>query len=202
MDIYSKLEFNRLIKELDFIDSDLLYKSSLLKLADEKFIQNVNQVLSTHPQLKEILDDRNNKRMEFLYQEPIYESIDTNESQIEPEEIIYESKDPKLKNLYRQIARSTHPDVNGQENLKEVYLDAQKAYNSNDLIQIMSICDRLKIQYDISDEEFQLLKDEITQKRQRIQFLESTYTWKWFQQNTDEAKNSIILHYLESQIIK
>ena len=57
MDIFIKLEFNRLIKELDFINSDLIYKSSLLKLADENFIKDVNQVLESHPQLKTILED-------------------------------------------------------------------------------------------------------------------------------------------------
>jgi hypothetical protein len=44
MDIFIKLEFNRLIKELDYIDSDLIYKSSLLKLVDENFIKNAMMI--------------------------------------------------------------------------------------------------------------------------------------------------------------
>ena len=66
MDFFSKLEFNRLIKELDFIDSDLIYKSTLLKFADENFIKNVNEVLETHPQLKQIVDEKSQKRFDSI----------------------------------------------------------------------------------------------------------------------------------------
>ena len=199
MDIFIKLEFNRLIKELDFIDSDLIYKSSLLKIADENFIKNVNEVLETHPQLKTILETKNQERMKLInfIEVPI---SDTNKIEQEEEDYITESKPTKLKSLYKEIAKSTHPDKNHQENLKEVYLDAQKAYESNDLLQILSICDRLKIDYDISSEEFDLIRNEIDTKKQRIKFLESTYTWKWYNESSDTQKNQIILNYLESQV--
>lgn len=201
MDFFAKLEFNKLIKELDFINSDLFYKSSLLKLADESFIKDVNEVLISYPQLKSILDEKSKKRLDFV-QNQQQQQID---KETEPEndvEIIHESKDPKLKSLYYRIARSTHPDVNGNDNLNEVYLDAQKAYDSNDLIQIFSICDKLRIDYEISDDEFEILKEEIDLKKQRIKFLESTYTWKWYHEQSGDQKNKIIINYLESQISK
>ena len=200
MDLFLKLEFNRLIKELDFIDSDLVYKSTVLKLADENFIRNVNEVLESFPQLKQIVDDKSKKRFEII-------NNHSNDSHANPvgeteDEEVYEAKNPKLKTLYRQIARTTHPDVSSQSNLKEVYLEAQKAYDTNDLIQIFSICEKLKIDYDITNEEFNLIKNEIDLKRQRVSFLESTFTWKWYQVQSLEEKNKIILNYLETQISK
>lgn len=202
MDFFDRLEFDRLLKELNFIDSDLIYKSSLLKVADENFVNNVNKVLECFPKLKEILDDKNNKRLQIITDETIVvNQLDKQiEIPIKESDVITETKPPKIKNLYRQIARSTHPDVNGRENLKEVYLDAQKAYDSNDLVQILSICDKLKINYEITKEEFDLIRCEIDTKKQRIKFLESTYTWRWYNEHTDEGKNKVILHYLESQI--
>jgi hypothetical protein len=197
MDFFLKLEFNRLIKELDFIESDLLYKSTVLKLADENFIKNVNDVLETFPQLKQIVDNRINNRFSIIQEQQLHENLETLS---EENEIIYETKDPRVKTLYRQIARSTHPDVASQSNLKEVYLQAQKAYDSNDLVQIMSICEKLKIDYEITTQEFELIKNEIDLKKQRIKFLESTYTWKWYQVESEEEKNKIILNYLETQI--
>ena len=199
MDIFLKLEFNRLIKELDFVDSDLIYKSSLLKLADENFIKDVNQVLESHPQLKTILEDKNQERMKFLNFVDVSIPI-SQETQDEEEDYITESKPTKLKSLYKEIAKSTHPDKSNQENLKEVYLDAQKAYESNDLLQILSICDRLKINYEISTDEFDLIRSEIDTKKQRIKFLESTYTWKWYHESSNSQKNQIIMNYLESQV--
>jgi hypothetical protein len=200
MDLFLKLEFNRLIKELDFIDSDLIYKSTVLKLADENFIKNVNEVLESFPQLKQIVDEKSKKRFEMINnysEEPVINPVIETE-----DDEVYESKNPKLKTLYRQIARTTHPDVSSQSNLKEVYLEAQKAYDTNDLIQIFSICEKLKIDYDITNEEFNLIKNEIDLKRQRVRFLESTYTWKWYQVQSLEEKNKIILNYLETQISK
>lgn len=199
MDFFLKLEFNRLIKELDFIESDLLYKSSILKLADENFIKSVNTVLESFPQLKQIIDQKSNER--FIVIDSRVSEIPLEETMKE-EDIIYETKDPRVKTLYRQIARSTHPDVASQSNLKEVYLQAQKAYDSNDLVQIMSICEKLKIDYEITTQEFDLIKEEIDMKKKRIQFLESTYTWKWYRVESQEEKNRIILDYLETQISK
>jgi hypothetical protein len=198
MELVEKLELNRLIKELDFIDSDLVYKSSLLKVVDENFVKCVNNVLDGFPQLKEMIDKKNQERLDKANQQntiPI-------EIELPIEEVITESKPVKIKNLYRQIAKSTHPDKNDQENLRELYLEAQKAYDSNDLVQIITICERLKIEYEITREEFQMIRDEIEFKRRRINFLESTYTWKWYQENSEDQKNKIILTYLESQISK
>jgi hypothetical protein len=197
MTLIDKLEFNRLIKELDFVDSDLVYKSNLLKIADENFIQNVNKVLEGFPQLKQILDDKSKTRIPNI----IIHTNSPEDIKVEDDlEILTEDKNPKLKNLYREIAKSTHPDKNNQENLHEVYLSAQQAYESNDLVQILSICENLKIDYEITNEEVQLIREQIQTKRKRVEFLESTYTWKWHQEASDINRNNIILSYLEAQI--
>jgi hypothetical protein len=196
MDFYEKLEFDKLIKELDFIDSDLNYKFNILKKADEDFMRNVNSVLDDFPKLRELLDSNNNKRLVNIPEPVVNQNVE------EIGELITESKPTKLKNLYRQIAKSTHPDKTKQDNLNEVYLDAQKAYETNNIIKILSICEKLKIQYDITVEEVDLIKEEIETKKQRINFLESTYTWKWYMEQSIETKVKIILNYLEAQLIR
>ena len=199
MDFIEKLVFNRLMKELDYIDSDLMYKTNVLKKADEDFLKNVNFVLTEFPKLKDIIEETNKIR-----QENIKIPITPPPMEHNPIDdlIITEEKPSKLKNLYRQIAKNTHPDKTKQDNLKEVYLDAQKAYESNDIISILSICERLKIEYEITKEEVELLKIEIQTKKQRIQFLESTYTWRWMTENSNDIKIKIILAYLEAQLIR
>lgn len=197
MDFYEKLEFDRLIKELDFIDSDLTYKSTVLKKADEDFMKNVHSVLDEFPKLKEIFDYNTQKRFANI-PEPIMNDLHNPVDAL----IITETKPLKLKNLYRQIAKSTHPDKTRIENLNEVYLDAQKAYESNNIIKILTICERLKIDYEITSEEVDLIKEEIQTKKQRIQFLESTYTWRWYNEQSIETKIKIILNYLEAQVVR
>ena len=167
MNFHQKLEFNKLIKELDYIDSDLTYKTSLLKNADEDFIKNVNSVLEKFPQLKTIVDEKNARRFQNIVDINLPEINDDDEI---VENIVTESKPDKLKSLYRQIAKTTHPDKSNQDSLKELYLDAQKAYDSNDILQMMSICERLKIDYEISPTEVNLVREEIKLKKERINF--------------------------------
>ena len=70
-------------------------------------------------------------------------------------------KNPKLKSLYRVIAKTTHPDKINDDSLKELYLEATKAYENNNLLPIISICDKLKIPYEVDDGEFEFIKEQI-----------------------------------------
>ena len=166
MDFIERLEFNKLIKELDYVDSELTYKSHILKIEDEKFIKNVNDVLETFPQLRNIIDEKNKQRFDNISN--MKQNLGDDNISVFDGGVILE-KNQRIKTLYRQISKSTHPDVTSQSNLQELYLEAQKAYDSNNLLQILSICDKLKINYEITFEEFDLLKEEIYTKRKRIE---------------------------------
>lgn len=112
-----------------------------------------------------------------------------------------EEKNPKLKYLYRTIAKSTHPDKVGDDNLKEVYIEATKAYEENNLFPIINICEKLKIPFDVSDEEFDNFKKEIDKTKKSSKFLESTFAWQWYNA-ADGEKSKIVFNFIESQIIK
>lgn len=187
-----KLEVNKLLRELEYVNSDFVYKSELLTEADVVFMKSVDEFLITKPVLKEAFDGvihkRDSKKLEIIEQE-----------QTVKEEISYEIdlREPKLKSLYRNIAKTTHPDKIGDTNFKELYLDATEAYEKNNLLSLLSICDKLKIPYDVTDEELELLKQEIKKIKLRLDFLETTFTWKWM---VEENKEMIILNYIKSQM--
>jgi hypothetical protein len=46
-----QLEIKKLMKELDFIESDFTYKSEIVHEADNNFIKSVNELLEEHPLL-------------------------------------------------------------------------------------------------------------------------------------------------------
>lgn len=188
-----KLEVNRLIKELDFVKSDLDYKSELLSEADNHFMKSVSNFLDNHPHLKQVFEERLQKKSNIIIEENI-NSIP--ESDIIEEEI----KGPKLKSLYRTIAKTTHPDKFNDNNLKELYLEATSAYESNDILAIFAVCDKLKIPYEVTEEETNLLRLEIKTLRNRLGFIESTFTWQWFNQEEENQKYLIVLNYIKSQM--
>lgn len=202
MEHVKKLEINKLVKELDFVKSEYEYKHEVLQGIDKEFIDSVNFFLEKYPQLKQVFDEK------VINIDPVITTIDTslidiidNVDEVSTTEYINEG-DSKIRRLYRSIAKSTHPDKLKNESLKELYLEATNAYNSNNLLPILSICDKLRIPYEVTDDETSLIRDEISNIRNRVSFLETTYTWQWYINEDDKMRDEIILSYIKSRIIK
>jgi hypothetical protein len=203
-----KLDINRLIKELDYVKSDFNYKSELLQEADPVFIKSVDSFLDTHPQLKQVFDEKLLERQITkdpvvypIMEQTIFEDV-IGEVSIEEIETIEEIKDPKLRSLYRSIAKSTHPDKIKDESLKELYLEATSAYDNNNILPILAICDRLRIPYEVTEEETNLIKSEIQSLKNRVSFLETTFTWQWYNQTDVNIRETVILSYIKAQLAK
>jgi len=196
VEILKKLEVVKLIRELDFVESEFNYKSEMLKEIDYEFKKEVENVLSLNSELKDVftksVDEFNREKTKVLNER--YENIDI----LEEFETI--EKNPKVKSLYRVIAKTTHPDKVNDDNLKELYLEATKAYENNNLLPIISICDKLKIPYEVDEEEFEFIKEQIESIKKRTNFLESTYTWQWYVKPHIEEKNQIVLSFIKAQM--
>ena len=112
-----QLEIKKLMKELDFIESDFNYKNEIVQEADSNFIKSVNTLLDQHPLLKDVFDKRINVKIESIFKqkdEEIKEKNETeeNNSEIEEDEVIVRKViDKKVRKLYREIAKVTHPDI-------------------------------------------------------------------------------------------
>ena len=192
-----KLEVVRLIKELDFVESEYTYKSEMIKEIDIEFKKVVETVLTDNLELKEFftksVDEFNRQKINAINEKN--EPVDYQDVEIETVE-----KNPKIKFLYRTIVKSTHPDKVKEDNFKELYIEATKAYENNNLLPILSICDKLKIPYEIDEEEFEFIKLQIDSIRKRTNFLETTYAWQWYVRQKIEDKNKIVLSFIKSQI--
>jgi hypothetical protein len=134
-------------------------------------------------------------------EQAIFEDV-IGEVSIEEIETKEEVKDPKLRSLYRSIAKSTHPDKIKDESLKELYLEATSAYDNNNILPILAICDRLRIPYEVTEEETNLIKSEIQSLKNRVSFLETTFTWQWYNQTDMNIRETVILSYIKAQLAK
>lgn len=192
-----KLEVVKLIRELDFVESEFNYKSEMIKEIDYEFKKEVENVLSLNSDLKDVftksVDNFNREKTKVINEH--YENMITLDDEVETIE-----KNQKLKSLYRVIAKTTHPDKVNDHNLKELYLEATKAYENNNLLPIISICDKLKIPYEITGEEFEFIKEQIESIKKRTNFLESTYTWQWYVRPHIDEKNQIVLSFIKAQM--
>lgn len=197
-----QLEVRRLLKELDYIKSDFDYKNEIVFEADNSFMRSLNEFLEKNIVLKEMFDKKINSGIDDLIRNRSFESVIESVSDEESEMVIVEKiVDKKLKKIYRNIAMKTHPDKISDVRLNDIYIMASKMYDTNDIMGIYSICDQLGIPYDLSIEDGEILKSQISMMKERVGFMESTFTWKWYHTDDEKEKSQILVDYIKSKII-
>lgn len=206
-----RLEVRKLLKELDFIESDFNYKNEIVFEADSNFIKSVNDLLEKHPMLKDIINKKNSKRVDLVFSDIIKEALDKDDEVLEEEELVEDfineevvseinPKEVKMKKLYRDIAKLTHPDKIVSEKLNDLYLKSTKFYKNSDITGIYYICDELGITYEIDDKDNEMISNKINNLKSRISFMESTLTWRWFHSESEKEKEQIVLSYIKMQL--
>jgi hypothetical protein len=202
-----QLEIKKLLKELDFIESDFTYKSEVIQEADSSFIKTVNELLEEHPLLKEVFDKKINSKIDYIFEkkdEEIKEKIESSNEEevfIEDDFVVVEKfVDQKVKKLYREIAKITHPDKIDNRKLNDLYLRATNCYDNNDRPGTYSICDELDIDYEPDESDNQTISNKITDIKGKITFIESTMTWNWYHSDDEKAKEQMILRYIKDRL--
>jgi hypothetical protein len=221
MDKLKTLQVKKLIKELEFIESDYEYRSEIISEADSEFIRSINDFLIQHPDIKDIYDKKINEIIDKSIQKTQQEEAkieeesksndESNEAEINKEEStdsdeVTENNEDKehisqsLKRLYREIVKLTHPDRVNKKHLNDLYIKATEFYNKNNKVGLYTICNELGVEYDLEDDDENYISLRIDEIKQKIGFLESTFTWKWYNTKSEEEKNQILINYIKLRI--
>lgn len=179
------LEIKRLIKELDFLESDYEYQKEILSLKEIEFTNSIQSIVENNPELKKISESR----LDIDLNRSLSEEIDEGVVKI----------DNKTKSIYREIVKITHPDKVINQKLNEVYLDATKAYESQDIMEIYKIAFYLDLKLEWNQEEIDILLDKIKLIRNRIEYLKSTWAYRW---TLSDDKNKIIVDYIKDNYLR
>jgi hypothetical protein len=191
------LELQRLIKELQFVESNYVYQNEIVNQSELLFTESVNRILNNYPELKNIWDDKLEKNNNLLNSSIMENNVEIN---IEEIDVVNEFDiSPNIKKIYREIVKNTHPDVVINRKLNELYLEATLAHDSNDIITLYKICNELMIDFELNEEEIEKIKLKIEQYKNKICFLESTYTFEWLK-SEDKEKEKIVLKFIENII--
>jgi len=188
MNSLKSLELQRLIKELQFVESDYIYQSEVVRQSNQYFLESVDSLLNDYPDLKRIWTEKNTKQSEV--------NIQDLPTEIEKTKL---NVDTKVKKIYREIVKSTHPDKIKNSKLNELYLEATFAYETNDIVTLYKVCSELMIDFKFDDSEIETIKSRINEIRGQINFLESTYTFKWLK-SSDVEKTKVVLRFIEERI--
>lgn len=206
MEKIRKLEVKKLIKELNFTESDYTYKREMVNEIEVLFTESVNSFLENHPEIKQAFNEKINQSVENIFNKKKLEIENKLNSEDEAEqaekegEVVINVKVKKLKKLYREIAKTTHPDKINNKKLNDIYLKATQYYNALDITGTYSLCDELEITYEVDDEDYQLIIDKINELKDRIKFIESTLTWQWYNVEDENQKTKIIINYIKSRL--
>jgi hypothetical protein len=84
--------------------------------------------------------------------------------------------------------------------MNDIYINATKYYTLNDKVGIFKICDELNIDYDLDDEDVVEISDRINLTKEKLFFLESTLTWKWFNTDDDLQRKIIMVDYIKQRL--
>jgi len=172
-------------------------------------MKGVDRLLDLNPELKELYNKKEkeyfiqneNSTNEITLDEYIEEqaselsdSDDRVEEQVESDDSV-----PNIKKIYRQIVKITHPDKVKNKGLNSFYIDATTSYNSNDYLGLYLIAVKLNLDITKQDVSLEQIEESINTERNKIKFIQSTYSWLWF--NSDEAQREmIILAFIRNKI--
>lgn len=212
MNKLKSLEIKKLLKELEFTESDFEYRNLAVSEADSLFINSINDFLAQHPELKKIYDDKItekiNKTIEKIQKksndetEKLDENVQDDISPIEEEHKNDEDKTniSQIKKLYREIVKLTHPDKVKSNKHNELYIKSSKYYESGNKIGIYSICNELDIEYEIEEDDVILISEQISSLKNKINFIESTFAWQWYNCEDEMLKSQILLNFIKLKI--
>lgn len=188
MESLKKLEINKLIKELDWVESDFQLKNEIVYYKNDHFINDVNNLLTSYPDLKDIYDSKISNSS-LLFEKNNDDLIENSNKEV---------KDKLIKSLYYNISKLTHPDKIDNALLNKLYLNATNYYNDNNLLGIIKICELLDLDYDLSSINIDDLMRDIGLLRSKVNHIESSLTWKWI---NEKDKDKVLLEYIKGVIL-
>jgi hypothetical protein len=188
-----ELENVKLIRELNYLRSEYEYKLNFIQSYNIEFYNWIEKILILNNELKDLYDSKKNIKLD---KDPII-----SEKLVEDEELPATEIDTKLKDFYRQIVKVTHPDKINSDTLHALYNEANLAFKEGNKLDILLLCDRLGLSYEVTDEEREMLKNEILDFKNKINYLESSYVYQWKLTDDENMKNKVALTYIKNLII-
>jgi translation initiation factor 2 beta subunit (eIF-2beta)/eIF-5 len=168
------LEVKKLLQEYSFLLIDEQYKQEVIAANKEEFLTRVREANSTPEAVPQSASSERPKRRR----------IDLNS--------VDKSTKDKVKHLYREIAKRTHPDRCTDATLHELYVTATEAAEEFDLFALYELCNRLDITHSVDAEDKDILKQRILHKKEELKAIEASFIWLYAHAPSEEHRKKLI----------
>ena len=179
------LHINKLIQEYCFLKSDEVFKKELINTNQSIFLGIVNSKLN----------ELN------LKPETHNQSVKNNIPKIDVSTVSENTK-VKIKKIYRNIVKKTHPDKVNSEELNELYIKATECYIKYDIFELYFISKTLNIKIKLSLDETNTLNQLIELKKTELKSIESSLIWLWLNSQNDDEKNKLVDNFINKHYKK
>lgn len=117
----------------------------------------------------------------------------------EPAETAKKNSDPKMKKMFKSIAKEAHPDKlvglseKEKDKKKDLYSEATKAFENDDFATLYLICKELDLELpEIDEEKMKKMEGQISSVKGEINKLKSTFMWQWLFAPNKTVKDNLI----------
>lgn len=187
-DQLKNLEIKKMIQEYNFLLSDTEYKKEMIDSYREEFLKEIQKMrVELNLPTPEPIIKKENQEGDFE---------ETKIEKINPDLVDFETKN-KIKKIYREIVKKTHPDRIGNDEFLDIYMKATKASDEFDVFTLFNICTKLNIPMDLNSEDKVTLVYLIENKKNELDSLENSFIWKWITFPTEEEKKLLINLFLK-----
>ena len=185
------LKVQKLIQEYTFLLTDDEYKKEVVNTYQKDFLSIINGMIKPEEPKKEEEKSDDSKK----------EGDDTTEQpKKQPkigDDLVNETTKSKIKKIYRDIVKLTHPDKVNSNDLIKLYIEAKDAYEDNDLFVLYFICGKLNIPLDLDEEDTEILNKLIEVKRKELKSIETSFLWQWVHAKDDVEKEKLVTTFVE-----
>ncbi len=168
-----KLRFKSLIRKMSFLKSDLEYHRAEHQRRREVFYSDLQQYIQNSKYIySESKAERN-----FVYPYKPKRAVEVPELE------------KQTKELFRKVAKITHPDVDKEERHTKKFMKAKEALNQGDWFTMYELGQEFDTDIpDISESHVKWLKQEITMTEEMIKNVTTTYEWAYCNEGANKQQ--------------
>lgn len=189
-DKLKQLEIKKLLSEYEYLIVDDEYKQQIISDYSSQFINEINEKTGQKEERKE--------EEEGEIPPPEEREII---KKINDEDLTDETK-KRMKSMFREIMKKTHPDKVQSEELVDIYIKSKEAYETNDILGLCFYANKLNVIVELSDMEIEILKDMIKKKKEELETIEKSWLWLWYKAGTEQAKDNVVKLYYNNVLKK
>ena len=190
--------YDLLVLKLKYYKAQLDTDREIFEEAQEEFAKAYQEVCKTVPE-----HERKVLEGSFKPKKKKEEKQNQQEEQ-EREEIEKKPENPGAKKIYRAIAIKAHPDKlvgSTEEEIEEkdtLFREAQKAMETDDMVELIKIAEDLDIEPPAPDEDqIQAFEKNISEIQKEQKMLKETTAWRWHQEADEPTKEDILIRYMQ-----